>query len=244
MSSKGKILVVDDDATTQTLLQSRLSEQGYAVQVAGDGLQALEQCRADRFDIIILDIIMPQMDGYTFLQEFKRMGDIQRTPIIILTSLDTMKEIFEIEGINDYVVKPFKMEDLLRKIEKRMQAKHKKVLIVDDEVAMSDMLEKRLIANGYEVITASDGLAGLEKARRDKPDLVVLDIMLPKLDGYSVCRMLKFDEKYKNMSVVLLSALAMDKDSQTSKDVRADAYLTKPFDSFVLLNTIKQLLWD
>ena len=100
----------------------------------------------------------------------------------------------------------------------------------------------QLEAKGYEIITASDGREGLEKARTKKPDLIILDLMLPKIDGYKVCRMLKFDDKYKNIPIILFTARAQDSDKKVGKEVGADAYITKPFEPSALLDKIRELL--
>ena len=118
---------------------------------------------------------------------------------------------------------------------------NKKILVVDDEAKMIDMVKMRLEANGYDVITAYNGQEGLDKARRESPDLIILDLMLPKIDGYKVCRMLKFDEKYKNIPIILFTARAQQEDEKLGKEVGADAYITKPFEPQVLLEKIKQL---
>jgi DNA-binding response OmpR family regulator len=118
----------------------------------------------------------------------------------------------------------------------------KKILIVDDEPKIVMMVKNRLEASGYEVLTASDGQEGLDKARSQKPDLIILDVMLPKIDGYKVCRMLKFDEAYKKISIIMFTARAQKEDEQLGKDVGADAYITKPFVAADLLAKIKELL--
>lgn len=118
----------------------------------------------------------------------------------------------------------------------------KKILLVDDEDNIVTILEARLMANGYDVVTASDGQEGLAKARSEKPDLIILDIMLPKLDGYKVCRMLKFDDQYKHIPIILFSARTQDSDMETGKQQGADAYITKPFQPAALLNKIKELM--
>jgi DNA-binding response OmpR family regulator len=118
----------------------------------------------------------------------------------------------------------------------------KKILLVDDENNIVTILEARLMANGYDVVTASDGQEGLAKARSEKPDLIILDIMLPKLDGYKVCRMLKFDDQYKHIPIILFSARTQDSDLETGKQQGADAYITKPFQPDALLSKIKELL--
>lgn len=118
----------------------------------------------------------------------------------------------------------------------------KTILLVDDEKDLVETVSFRLQAAGYEVVPAYDGQEGLEKARSLKPNLIILDLMLPRMDGYKVCRLLKFDEKYKGIPVIMFTARAQDSDRQMGLQVGADAYITKPFEPQVLLNKIKELL--
>jgi len=123
-----------------------------------------------------------------------------------------------------------------------MTEKKKKILVVDDSQDMRIILSMRLKINGYDVIIAEDGQEGLDRARMDAPDLIILDLMLPKIDGYAVCRMLKFDDKYKNMPVIILSALDQQEDREKAVGSGADAYFIKPFDLELLLNKIRSLI--
>ncbi len=116
------------------------------------------------------------------------------------------------------------------------------VLIVEDEPDMQRAIKLRLESIGFKVETASDGLEGLQKIKKLEPDLVLLDIMLPKMDGFKVCNMIKFDKKYKNIPIIILSAKSAQKDFYTAKNVGADAYLTKPFTTAELLKKIKEML--
>ena len=97
---------------------------------------------------------------------------------------------------------------------------------------------------GYEVITASDGQEGLDKARIEKPDLILLDLMLPKIDGYKVCRMLKFDRKYNKIPIIIFTVRSLEVDMEMGQDVGADVYFIKPFKPDVLFGKIEELLWD
>ncbi len=117
----------------------------------------------------------------------------------------------------------------------------KKILVVDDEPQLLDMIKMRLEASGYEVVCAADGQEALDYVSRYSPDLVILDLMLPKIDGYKVCGLLKQDTRYKNIPVIMLTALTEEKDNKLSKQVYADGYLNKPFDPKVLLAEIKRL---
>lgn len=120
----------------------------------------------------------------------------------------------------------------------------KKILVVEDEAELTRAIQIRLEHAGYEVLIAYDGKEGLEKAREENPDLIVLDLMLPKMDGYKVCRMLKFDEKYKKIPVVMLTARAQEKDESLGYEVGADVFITKPFKYQVLLTKIRELLGE
>lgn len=118
----------------------------------------------------------------------------------------------------------------------------KKILVVDDETQLMNMVKIRLEANNYLVLTAYDGREALEKARKDKPDLIILDLMLPKMDGYKVCGLLKADARYKKIPIIMFTARAQESDKKMSEEAGAEAYITKPFESQVLLSKIKELL--
>ncbi|MFH1654327.1 MAG: response regulator [Pseudomonadota bacterium] len=120
----------------------------------------------------------------------------------------------------------------------------KKILIIDDEKDLVDLLSQRLEAYGYDVVAAYDGEEGLDKARKTHPNLILLDIMMPKMDGYQVCRFLKFDEDFKNVPVVMLTARSQESDVKVGKSVGADDYITKPFESADLLAIIKKHLGE
>ncbi|KPJ69875.1 hypothetical protein AMJ44_02100 [candidate division WOR-1 bacterium DG_54_3] len=123
-----------------------------------------------------------------------------------------------------------------------MAEKTKKILVVDDEPDVASLLTLMLKSQGYNVIAAGDGQEALEKARAEVPDLIVLDIMLPKLDGYKVARMLKFDEKFSHIPIIMLTAKIQEKDRKTGLEMGADAYVTKPFDTMQLLEKVKEVL--
>ena len=113
-----KILIIDDDPTMVKMVGSFLTTQGYSVVSAGSGEEGLEQIKTDRPDLIILDIQMPKMNGYTFIFEFKKIADTNTIPVIVLTAKDGMAEIFKVEGVKEYLTKPFQPEALLAKIKK------------------------------------------------------------------------------------------------------------------------------
>ena len=117
-----------------------------------------------------------------------------------------------------------------------------RILVVDDEIYIVHILDFSLGMEGYEVLTALDGEQALEKARAEKPDLIVLDIMMPKLDGYETCKRLKADPDTKDVPVILLSAKGRNVDQKVGFEVGADDYITKPFSPRKLVERINAIL--
>jgi len=117
-----------------------------------------------------------------------------------------------------------------------------RILLVDDEPTIVDTVKRRLEAQGFNVLLAVDGEEALEKARNEKPDLIILDLMLPKMDGYKVCGLLKKDIRYAKIPIVMFTAKAQDSDEKLGLECGADAYVKKPFNSQELLEKINVLL--
>jgi len=117
-----------------------------------------------------------------------------------------------------------------------------RILVVDDEIYIVHILDFSLGMEGYEVVTALDGEQALEKVKTEKPDLIVLDIMMPKLDGYEVCKNIKSSASTQHIPVILLSAKGRNVDQKLGFDVGADDYITKPFSPRKLVERINQLL--
>jgi DNA-binding response OmpR family regulator len=118
----------------------------------------------------------------------------------------------------------------------------KKILVVDDEPDVASLLTLMLKSQGYDVIVAGDGQEALEKARSANPDLILLDVMLPRMDGYKVARMLKFDENYSHITIIMLTAKIQEKDKAIGLEMGANDYVTKPFDTAVLLAKVQTAL--
>ncbi len=118
----------------------------------------------------------------------------------------------------------------------------KRILVVDDETKLVMAIRIRLEQAGYEVLVAYDGQEGLEKAKKEKPDLIVLDLMLPKMDGYKVCGLLKADTRYGKIPIIILTARAQESDEKLGLECAADAYIIKPFQHEAVLAKIKELL--
>jgi two-component system alkaline phosphatase synthesis response regulator PhoP len=118
----------------------------------------------------------------------------------------------------------------------------KKILVVDDEVDLVRTIQFSLEAEGYKVLVSYNGEDALNQSRKENPDLILLDLMLPKLDGYKVCRLLKFDEQYKHIPILMLTAKTQQKDRLLGMETGADEYITKPFDIEELMEKVKAYL--
>ena len=117
-----------------------------------------------------------------------------------------------------------------------------RILIVEDEPDILSVVTSRLEASGYQCLSAADGISGFEKAKKENPDLMILDLMLPKMDGYKVCALLKKDSRYAKIPIILFTARAQEEDEKLGLECGADAYVHKPFNAAELLRAVFLLL--
>jgi two-component system alkaline phosphatase synthesis response regulator PhoP len=118
----------------------------------------------------------------------------------------------------------------------------KKILVIEDDISTLRLTKHNLEKGGYTVITAGSGMEGLRLARREMPDMLIVDVMMPKIDGFTVCRMLRYDEKFKHIPIIFVTGKVTEKDKAIAKEVGGDFYLTKPYKPEVLLEKVEELL--
>jgi CheY-like chemotaxis protein len=202
------ILVVEDNPLAANLMSLWLSEAGYKVEVASSGEEALQKAVAAQPAVITLDILLPQMDGWRVLHRLKEMAETKGIPIIVVSIVEDKSFGLSL-GAVDYMIKPVSRTDLISKIERYTASSGKRpnrVLVIDDNPADVSFIEEILRLDGLEVLKASGGVEGLKRARTDKPDLVILDLMMPDLDGFDVMRLLESDEATRGLPVILFTA--------------------------------------
>ena len=119
-----------------------------------------------------------------------------------------------------------------------------KILVVDDDISINELIKINLEMAGYEVFSANDGVKGFALCKQELPDLVILDVMMPKINGYKICRLLKFDTKYKNIPIVMVTARGQAQDIAIGEETGADEYITKPFEFNELYEVIKKHLGE
>ncbi|HIZ27795.1 MAG TPA: response regulator [Candidatus Adamsella sp.] len=118
----------------------------------------------------------------------------------------------------------------------------KRILIADDETDIVETLQFMLEVEGFECLTAYNGEDALNLAKREMPDLLILDVMMPKINGYKVCRLLKFDAKYKNIPILMVTARSQEEDKMIGEETGADEYITKPFEINDVVEKVKKYL--
>lgn len=250
----GTLLIVDDNDMNRDLLARRLSQAYYNVLTSATGSEALEVARSNDIDLILLDILMPGMDGYAVLEKLKADESTRGIPVIMLTAvheMDSVVRCFEL-GADDYLTKPYNIPFVRSRIatclrgkqvkENESEPESAKILVVDDNSVNRDMLQRRLEREGYVVETAENGKQALEKVKTEKFDLVLLDILMPEMDGYDVLRSLKESREYRDIPVIMLTAVHEAESVRSCIDMGAADYLLKPFNTMLLKARIASVL--
>jgi signal transduction histidine kinase/DNA-binding response OmpR family regulator len=208
-TGRKSILVVEDDPGAARLIRAYLEPEGYAVQVASTGPEALDLAAAHRPAAIVLDLLLPGMDGWEVLRRLKASRALQATPVIIVTVVDE-KDVGLALGAADYLLKPVERDALLASVRRLTQGRDRpnrpvSVLAIDDEPATLDLLDQALAPAGFEVIRSTGGVMGVQLARARRPDLVVCDLVMPDLDGFGVVAALRADPATADVPIVILT---------------------------------------
>jgi len=248
------ILIVDDNDMNRDLLARRLSQAYYDVIDVGSGKEALEIAENRKIDLVLLDILMPEMDGYQVLEHFKGNPKTRTIPVIMLTAvheMDSVVRCFEL-GADDYLTKPYnipfvrsRIASCLRgkaNINNNEEAASARILVVDDNNVNRDILQRRLEREGYIVDTAENGRQALEEIEHSNYDLILLDILMPEMDGYDVLRSLKASDKHKDIPVIMLTAVHESDSVRSCIDMGAADYLLKPYNTMLLKARIASVL--
>jgi two-component system, NtrC family, sensor kinase len=243
MAKKLKIMVVDDSLTYRMTIQELLEENDYEVFIAETGYEGAEMIQQIMPDLIILDVILPDIDGTKVCKILKESEKTKSIPIIMLTSKSDMSDkIFGLEsGADEYLTKPFNEEELLAKINSLLRFRHLQgelgysisqksiVLVADDSLTVRMHLSELLEEGGYKTILTEDGASALEAVNRHLPDLVVLDVIMPKMDGIEVCRRIKGNPATRQVPVIIITSMNDVNDKIRGLNAGADDYLFKPY---------------
>ncbi|HYM63015.1 MAG TPA: response regulator [Thermoanaerobaculia bacterium] len=204
-----QVLVVEDDARAYELISSALSSAGYVSIRARHGEEALRLARANRPVAITLDLVLPGMDGWELLKQLKSDDVTREIPVVIVSLVDN-RELGIALGADDYFVKPVDRDRFLGRIRSITSANafpaKSRLLLIDDDEAVHSFLDAELARLGYAVESVYSGEEGLTAARRNTPDLIILDLMMPGMSGFEVAGALKDDAETRNIPILVLTS--------------------------------------
>jgi CheY-like chemotaxis protein len=229
--NKPLALVVEDSAQASELLRMYIESAGYRVEVASNGMDAVDMAKRLHPSVITLDLLLPMKDGWQVLKELKRHPLCKDIPVIIVSILDEKNLGFSL-GAVDYFVKPVNRDDLIQALDRvhlvaRADGRRPTVLVIDDDRAAIDLIQIILTNEGYAVLKSYDGKEGLEIAVREKPDLIILDLIMPETSGFNVAYQLKQIPATRAIPVMILTSMEIDDEMQAQLGGHVTSLMSK-----------------
>lgn len=248
-----KILIIEDDMFLGDVLNKKLANDGYEVVLARDGMDGFSKIKTFAPDLILLDIVLPKMNGYEILEQKQKIPSLAGIPVIIISNSGQPVEINRALalGVKDYLVKAqFDPEDVLVKVRAQLKKNEtfssatslesainanthtvnlegKKLVWVEDDQFLNDILTRKLTTTKCIFSHFADGEEALKAISQDIPDVVMLDILLSGIDGFEILKRIKEDPKTKHIPVILLSNLGQASDIERGKGLGAVRFLVK-----------------
>lgn len=250
MDKKPRILVVDDSAIIRTALTKQLEGYGADITPAENGEQAWEEALRADFDLVITDVEMPRMDGFTLCQHLKDNIRTRGIPVIILSSSDSDADIEEgfKAGATAYVSKSegqAQLGDIVERVlKKSLFHRGRCVLVVDDSSIIRQLVSKALEEASFQVMTADNGRQGLARIREKRPDIIISDINMPDMDGIEFCKKVHADP---NLAIIPFLVMSTNSDRAIMRRLLswgASSYLVKPFNLEQIVITVERMLSD
>ena len=237
------VLVVDDEETVRDLMRRFLAREGFDVVTASDGEEGLRLAHQLHPALITLDVLMPGMDGWSVLQALKADPALAPIPVVMLSILDEQNRGYAL-GAADYLTKPIQRDRLRALLARhRGHAAGKQVLIVDDDPEARRWLARALAAEGWQTSEAGDGGAALERIRERAPDLILLDLLMPEMDGFEFLTRLQADALGPRVPVVVVTAADLTEDDHRRLNGAVEKVLLKQACSRdELLQTLRELV--
>ena len=239
--SRVKILVVDDDSVLRELLMDTLNSLGYRSNSAIDGIDALEKLKCSKYDLMISDIKMPNIDGISLLKKVRRY--YPELPVLFITGVAS-PEVIGCASPDGFLAKPFRISHMEQLIEEALNGKSdqvlepiKKVMVVDDDDLFRSMLTETLNINNYIATAVEGGEGALKELENGMVDAVIADIKMPGMDGVALMSNIK--EKYPDLPVILITGFFLDEHLERTN--QADGFLRKPFKPDRIIDLLKSL---
>jgi len=238
-SGRPSLVVIDDDPSVLDLMSRFLTKEGFDVHTASNGRDGLELAKTTHPVAITTDVMMPGMDGWSVITALKADPDTAHIPIILVTITDS-REMGVALGVFDYLAKPVdwnRLRGILDRID--LGAHGRTVLIVEDDDAARDQLERTMVKQGWTVLLAGDGQAALDAVRETEPSLVLLDLMMPRMDGFEFLDHFRRDPRFVHTPVIVVTAKDLTDEDRARLSGRVHSLITK--DGSVIKKLLPQL---
>jgi len=257
MTGAPYVLLVEDNPITRKLVRVGMQQAQIELGEAGDGAAALELIRQRRPDLILMDLLLPDVDGFVLVQRLREMTELRTVPILafsgLLSQLDE-KRVAE-SGFTDFVTKPIEPLKLVRivrahlptadvaDVAQRSPGANRKIVLADDDDVQRKLSVFKLTRLGYDVVDVPDGQAALEAARTTRPDAIITDAMMPVLDGFGLCAAVRKDVALKNLPIVLCTSTYVDDaDRDLARLAGANQYVIRTPDLREMISALEQVL--
>ena len=248
-----KILIVEDNPISRKVLSITLQSADYSVVAVNDGASALQQASNQVFDLIIQDLLLPDMDGFALNEALRKLPNVKEIPIFVLSGfINAIEEQEKYSGVTQFLLKPIQPSYLLEVIKAHLPiskptevaiGKGNHILIADDNPIQLKLISMQLRNMGFEVTTAVDGVMALNAAKNKHPDVIVSDILMPNMDGFGLCIEIKKDPLLCAIPVMLLTSHYLEQeDHLLAKKVGASCYLTRTPDVNKLITELLKVI--
>ncbi len=253
-----KILIIEDEKILGDIIHKKLSSEGYDVVLALDGQEGLDKTLEFLPNLILLDLMMPKMNGFEVIEALKKNDKTKNIPIIVISNSGQQTEIERVVdiGVKDYIIKAqFSPDEVIEKVRKYLNEEYNenkdsnktilqdhqnvKILLVEDDQFLASLVAQRLSKAGYKIISATDGVQVLKIFEENTPDLVLMDIIMPEMNGMEVLKNIKSQEKYKDTSIIIFSNLGQDHEIEEAMKAGADDFLVKV--NFTLKEVVEKI---
>lgn len=251
-----KILIVEDDPDIVSFVRESLETEGFEVEDTKTVTDALEIIHHTRVDLVILDLILPGGTGYELCKALRSDSRYEGIPIIVVTvrsSQDARRTAASL-GVNEFITKPFKMAELVTKVKEHLgkqgqerrrevqEVKGKRILIVEDDADIVSFMREALKKEGFGIMDVNTVNDALDTIHTTPVDLIILDLILPKMSGYGLFKELQKDERYKDIPIIVVTVRTSEDARQTAKSLGAAEFITKPFKIEDLITKVKKYI--
>ncbi|HZL55806.1 MAG TPA: response regulator, partial [Bryobacteraceae bacterium] len=227
VSSGGTVLIVEDDPVARHLIEHVVKREGFDVVSASDGEAGLRLAHELRPVLITMDVMMPHMDGWALLAAIKADAELKDTPVVMLTMVDDRNLGFTL-GASDYLIKPVAREQLLAVLRKYACGRPVcTALVIDDDSDSRRMMHQLLTREGWHVREARDGNEGLASLREKPSDLIVLDLMMPGMDGFEFAIEARRNEAWREIPIIVVTAKDLTAEDRARLNGKVRTVLTK-----------------